>query len=77
MTFSARSRSPSASDTRVVYSVFDLVDQRVRSHPAKDAPIFADVPGGPDDFSELGTEDRHDAVLERRSSVDVWMSAES
>lgn len=46
---------PSASETRVVYSVFDLVDQRVRSHPAKDAPIFADVPGGPEDFDELGT----------------------
>jgi carbonic anhydrase len=47
-------RKPSASDTRVVYSVFDLVDQRVRSQPAKDAPVFADVPDGPEDFSELG-----------------------
>ena len=47
---------PATSDTRVVYSVFDLVDQRVRAHPAKDASMFAEVPGGPEDFSELGTE---------------------
>jgi carbonic anhydrase len=56
---------PASSDTRVVYSVFDLVDQRVRSHPAKDAPIFADVPGGPEDFDELGTKIAT-AVLDRR-----------
>jgi carbonic anhydrase len=46
---------PSAADTRVVYSVFDLVDQRVRAQPAKEASVFADVPDGPEDFNELGT----------------------
>ena len=59
---------PAESDTRVVYSVFDLVDQRVRSHPAKDASIFAEVPGGPEDFGELGTEIAT-AVLGRRLST--------
>jgi carbonic anhydrase len=49
-------KQPSASETRVVYSVFDLVDQRVRSRPAKDASPFADVPDGPEAFSDLGTE---------------------
>ena len=60
-------RIPAASDTRVVYSVFDLVDQCVRSSPTIDAPMFAEVPGGPDDFSELGTEIAT-AVLGRRFS---------
>ena len=54
---------PAKSDTRVVYSVFDLVDQRVRSHPAKDAPIFAEVPEGPEGFDELGTQSIATAVL--------------
>ncbi len=47
--------------TRVVYGVFDLVEQRVRAHPAgvpantpEMIPIFADVPDGPADFNELG-----------------------
>ena len=46
---------PAKSETRVVYSAFDLVDQSVRSHPAADAPIFAEVPEGPEGFDELGT----------------------
>jgi carbonic anhydrase len=49
-------KQPSTSETRVVYSVFDLVDQSVRSRPAKDASPFADVPDGPEAFSDLGTE---------------------
>jgi carbonic anhydrase len=48
-------KAPRAGDTRVVYSVFDLVNQRVRSQPEKESAVFADVPGGPDDFSSLGT----------------------
>ena len=40
--------------TRVVYGVFDLVDQQVRSQPAKDIPVFADVPSGPDELNQLG-----------------------
>ncbi len=43
--------------TRVVYGVFDLVEQRVRGRPAASGgrlseavPIFADVPQGPDRF---------------------------
>jgi carbonic anhydrase len=47
---------PSKSDIRVVYSVFDLVNQRVRAYPNKDASIFADVPSGPEEFENLGTE---------------------
>jgi carbonic anhydrase len=48
---------------RVVYGVFDLVQQRVRARPAGldgDAaapiPVFGDVATGPDDFSTIGTE---------------------
>ena len=48
---------------RVVYGVFDLVEHRVRAHPADASgdgagpvPVFADVPGGPDEFGEIGTE---------------------
>ena len=49
-------KTPSGDgDTRVVYSVFDLVDQRVRSSPGEDGPVFANVPTGPDEFNELGT----------------------
>ncbi len=60
-------RKPAAVDTRVVYSVFDLAAQCVRSFPAKNASVFADVPGGPDDFSELGTKIAA-AVLAARST---------
>ncbi len=49
--------------TRVVYGVFDLVEQRVRAHPAgvpantpEMIPIFADVPDGPAAFNELSNE---------------------
>ncbi len=49
--------------TRVVYGVFDLVEQRVRARPAGaqgegpvPIPVFADVPRGPDDFVAVGTE---------------------
>jgi carbonic anhydrase len=48
---------------RVVYGVFDLVEQRVRARPAGSAgdgpgpiPVFADVPGGPDDFGAISAE---------------------
>jgi carbonic anhydrase len=49
-------RIPAATDTRVVYSVFDLVDQRVRANPTKDSPVFAEVPDGPEAFNDLGTQ---------------------
>jgi carbonic anhydrase len=49
--------------TRVVYGVFDLVEQRVRGRPSaatddhsEPIPIFADVPRGPDTFNELSLE---------------------
>jgi carbonic anhydrase len=45
--------------TRVVYGVFDLVQQRVRARPADGPgpiPVFADVPSGPDDFGAISTE---------------------
>jgi carbonic anhydrase len=49
--------------TRVVYGVFDLVQQRVRGWPAAaqsdgpgPIPVFADVPNGPDDFGAISTE---------------------
>jgi carbonic anhydrase len=48
---------------RVVYGVFDLVQQRVRGRPAGAAsedpgpiPILADVPSGPDDFGAISAE---------------------
>jgi carbonic anhydrase len=48
---------------RVVYGVFDLVQQRVRARPAGAAdegpgpiPVFADVPSGPEDFGAVSTE---------------------
>jgi carbonic anhydrase len=48
---------------RVVYGVFDLVEQRVRARPAEVGgnepaaiPVFADVPNGPDDFGAIGNE---------------------
>ena len=47
---------PAATDTHVVYGVFDLAAQSVRSCPGKHGAIFADVPGGPDDFSKLGSD---------------------
>ena len=64
------------ADTRVVYGVFDLVEQRVRGRPALDAastagpiPIFSDVPRGPEDFSEVGI-DLARAVAARRLQGD-------
>jgi carbonic anhydrase len=48
--------TPPASGTRVVYGVFDLVAQRVRARPGQDAPIFAEVPAGPGDFTELAAQ---------------------
>jgi carbonic anhydrase len=49
--------------TRVVYGVFDLVEQRVRARPAaapartaEPVPIFADVPDGPAAFNSLSDE---------------------
>ncbi len=57
---------------RVVYGVFDLVRQRVCARPAGPQaegpgpiPVFADVPGGPDDFGALGIEIAR-AVVARR-----------
>ena len=64
------------ADTRVVYGVFDLVEQRVRGRPALDEantagpiPIFSDVPQGPEDFSEFGI-DLGTAVAARRLQGD-------
>jgi carbonic anhydrase len=48
--------APPASSARVVYGVFDLVDQHVRAHPRRNTPIFAEAPQGPDDFKNLGIE---------------------
>ncbi len=60
---------------RVVYGVFDLVQQRVRAWPAPTAsegpgpiPVFADVPDGPDDFGAISTEIAR-AVAARRLQV--------
>jgi carbonic anhydrase len=44
---------PPANDTRVVYGVFDLVAQHLRSHPRQESPIFADTPSGPDDLQKV------------------------
>jgi carbonic anhydrase len=53
----------SGNAVRVVYGLFDLVEQRVRARPAEaDAdepgsnPVFGDVPGGPDDFVVVASE---------------------
>jgi len=53
----------SPAGPRVVFGVFDLVDQRVRARPGRanaegpvDVPLFGDVPRGPDEFVDLGTE---------------------
>ena len=61
-----------APSPRVVYGVFDLVQQRVRARPAGaqaegpgQIPVFADVPNGPDDFGTLGAEIAR-AVVARR-----------
>jgi carbonic anhydrase len=60
------------ADTRVVYGVFDLVEQRVHARPAAAAanspepiPIFADVPDGPDAFHAL-SDDLARAVAAKR-----------
>jgi carbonic anhydrase len=44
---------PPANDTRVVYGVFDLVAQHLRSHPRQELPIFADTPAGAEDLSQV------------------------
>ena len=61
--------------TRVVYGVFDLVQQRVRARPAGaegdgpgPIPVFADVPSGPDDFGTLGAEIARAVVARRLQS---------
>lgn len=68
---------PSCSTTgpRVVYGVFDLVDQQVRAKPGRahahvhgHAPLFGDVPQGPDDFVKLGEEIAND-VLSRHKQA--------
>ena len=53
----------SGNAVRVVYGVFDLVEQRVRARPAGadgdepgSIPVFGDVPDGPDDFVAVATE---------------------
>src|SRR5262249_2279739 len=50
-------------DVRVVYRAFDLVRQRGRARRTGDSeagpgpiPVFAAVPGGPDEFGAIGTE---------------------
>jgi carbonic anhydrase len=52
-----------APSPRVVYGVFDLVQQRVRARPAGAQAdgtgaifVFADVPGGPEDFGAISVE---------------------
>jgi carbonic anhydrase len=52
-----------AGSIRVVYGVFDLVQQRVRARPAGaqgdgpgPIPVFADVPSGPEDFGAISIE---------------------
>jgi carbonic anhydrase len=44
---------PPANDTRVVYGVFDLVAQHLRSHPRQESPIFADTPTGAEGLSQV------------------------
>jgi carbonic anhydrase len=46
-------KTPPVNNTRVVYGVFDLVAQHVRSHPRRETPIFADSPSGADELSQL------------------------
>ncbi|HWE37475.1 MAG TPA: carbonic anhydrase [Isosphaeraceae bacterium] len=56
--FDVRREVPSGPESpRVVYAVFDLVDQRVRPWPNSPAgdPPFGDVPSSPDEFDALGT----------------------
>jgi carbonic anhydrase len=57
---------------RVVYGVFDLIQHRVRARPVTASgdgpgpvPIFADVPGGPDEFGDIALEIAR-AVASRR-----------
>jgi len=64
-----------APSPRVVYGVFDLVQQRVRARPAGaqaegpgQIPVFADVPSGPDDFGTLGAEIARAVVARRLQS---------
>jgi carbonic anhydrase len=59
----------STAGPRVVFGVFDLVDQHVRARPGRaiahgpgDVPIFGDVPRGPDDFVDFGTEIAQDVL---------------
>ncbi len=58
----------STAGPRVVFGVFDLVDQHVRARPAEHrgrsghVPIFGDVPRGPDDFVDFGTEIAQDVL---------------
>jgi carbonic anhydrase len=47
---------PPVKDIRVVYGVFDLVAQHIRSHPKKSDAIFANAPGGPEDFNRVALE---------------------
>jgi hypothetical protein len=61
----------SGTAVRVVYGLFDLVEQRVRARPAAvgdepgSSPVFGDVPSGPDDFVVVATEIAH-AVVARK-----------
>jgi carbonic anhydrase len=65
----------SPAGRRVVFGVFDLVDRHVRARPGSanpdgrgDAPLFGEVPRGPDEFVDLGTEIAQ-AVLDRHQQA--------
>jgi carbonic anhydrase len=65
----------SAAGPRVVFGVFDLVDQRVRARPGQgmvdgpgDVPLFGDVPQSPDDFVEFGTQIAQDVLARYKSA---------
>jgi carbonic anhydrase len=64
-----------AGSPAVVYGVFDLVAQVVRSRPSvpsaepgQDVPIFSPVPRTPDDFADLG-------VLLAEAAAERWLRA--
>ena len=67
--------SCSTAGPRVVFGVFDLVDQRVRARPGRaiadgpgNVPLFGDVPQGPDDFVNLGAEIAQDVLARHKSA---------
>jgi carbonic anhydrase len=59
-------KTSAAVSTRVVFGVFDLVAQRVRSTPLHDTPVFSDVPRSPTEFERLGIQIAG-SILEQQS----------